>query len=98
MDDTELCGETFTCEHCEKDFPIEQQVDHIDVSFCTGCDAEWRKEFAACQHDWRPSHDDHGEPGQYCRNCTGFVLDEMFPDLFGKPAPSRDVQPPTETA
>lgn len=93
MTDTELCGETFTCEHCEKDFPLEQRVAHVDVYFCEGCTAEWRKEFETCEHDFEP-YNAEGEDGQYCRNCHCFVADDVFPDLFGKPASS----PAEETA
>jgi len=73
--------ETFTCEHCEKDLPIEQRVAHVDVYMCEGCTAGWRKEFEACRHDWEPYSAD-GEDGQYCRNCHHFVADDVFADLF----------------
>lgn len=69
----EIQMEMQTCEHCDKDFPIEQTTIMDDCWFCLGCVAEFQKQFSACSHQWEPHTDSMGDAGQYCTNCSGFV-------------------------
>lgn len=69
---TEMQG----CEHCSKEFPIETMSMMSDCWFCEGCTADFRAHFDACKHDWSPHHDEHGDAGQICSKCSGFVRDE----------------------
>lgn len=73
------------CEHCDKELPIERMRMMGECWFCEGCTEEWQQLFDKCQHEWRSGEfDEHGEPGQYCAKCSGFVCDEDFPLLFGE--------------
>lgn len=67
--------EVQACEHCQKEYPIEQVHTMEGCWICDGCYAEWKAEFDACDHDWAPDHDEFGEPGKACRKCSGFVAD-----------------------
>jgi len=84
--DDDLC----TCEACQREFPIETMTLMSDNWFCEECTAEWRKHFDACDHSWTPETDEHGDPGQYCTKCSGFVRDEdahlLAPSLQAKEA------------
>jgi uncharacterized Zn ribbon protein len=64
------------CEHCSKEFPIEDMTMMDDGWFCAECCAEWKAEFDACAHSWEPEESEFGEPGKYCGKCHGFVLDK----------------------
>jgi hypothetical protein len=71
-DDTDLC------EACSRLVPIEDTVLMCDCVYCTACTEKWQAVFNACQHEWEPSTDPgHGDPGRYCRRCSGFVADEF---------------------
>jgi hypothetical protein len=69
------------CEHCGKEVPIESMTTMGDCWFCSPCTDEWRAHFASCKHVFTPSHE-HGDAGQYCEKCSGFVRDEDFLLLF----------------
>jgi hypothetical protein len=64
------------CEHCRKEFPIEEMLSMSDFWICSGCYAEWKQTFDACEHQWEPHESEFGEPGKYCGRCMGFVVDE----------------------
>lgn len=66
------------CEHCDKEFPIETMTTMEDCWFCEGCVAEWRKVFAACEHEWNPEPyvGVMGDEGRVCNRCSGFVANE----------------------
>lgn len=70
-----------SCEHCEKQFPVEGMTRMEDGWFCSGCVAEWRETFDACEHSWTPHVNEMSEDGQYCENCCGFVANEDFERL-----------------
>jgi predicted nucleic acid-binding Zn ribbon protein len=73
MTEPELQG----CESCGKEFDLSICSMTADGCWiCEGCDAEFREAFATCAHDWEPHVDDMGDPGVYCKNCSGFVRDE----------------------
>lgn len=76
-----------TCEHCSKGANIETMTLMESCWFCADCTADFQKTFDACDHEWSPHTDEMGDPGQVCGCCTGFVRNEDFPSLFGKPAP-----------
>jgi hypothetical protein len=84
-DEIEMQG----CEHCSKEFPLEEMTRQADGWFCEGCYAEFKKHFDACDHIWEPEIDDMGDEGQYCAKCCGFVCDGNFEALFGKAPPAR---------
>lgn len=75
------------CEHCDKEYPIEEMGMMGDCWICQPCIDEWRGIFNACDHRWEPHVDVMGDDGQCCTKCNGFVANENFPALFGKPAP-----------
>lgn len=88
-------GDLQCCEHCGKEFPIEDMMMMGDSGFfCECCYAEWKVIFDSCNHQWEPQVDEMGDDGQYCTRCSGFVVNESFPDLFGKPAPEPPSDPP----
>lgn len=60
------------CEHCSKEFPLDQMTMMGDYWFCQGCETEWRAEFDACEHVWEGSFED-GVKGCYCPKCSGFL-------------------------
>jgi hypothetical protein len=72
------------CEHCSKELPVETMEIMDDCWFCSGCTAEWRAIFDACEHRWEPHVDQMGDEGQYCTRCMGFVCNEDMPVLFPK--------------
>lgn len=72
------------CEHCSKEFPIEQMTTMSDCWFCQGCYDDFKKHFDACEHEWTPRHNEHGDPGKHCHKCSGFVCDD-FP---AEPSPT----------
>lgn len=67
-DEIEMQG----CEHCSKEFPLDQVTMMGEYWFCHGCEAEWRAVFDACEHQWEDSSDD-GVQGTYCPKCSGFI-------------------------
>lgn len=75
------------CEHCSKEFPIEQMSRHEDVWICQECDAAFREHFKTCEHDWEPHVDAMGDDGQCCKKCSGFVRNEDF-GLLGLASPA----------
>jgi hypothetical protein len=68
------------CEHCRKEFPIEDMTTAGDCWICPGCYTEWKQTFDACKHEWEPHENEFGEPGKYCGRCMGFMVDEEKPD------------------
>jgi len=76
--------ELVMCDRCRKRVPIGDAWFYLEVYFCQACDAEWRRRFAACVHDWDtyPMVDDHGEEGRGCVSCGGFVTNEDAVTLF----------------
>ena len=62
------------CEHCGKEFPLDECVTMVDCWYCDGCYKEWKAVFDACQHDWEPELSEFGEDGRYCHKCSGFQL------------------------
>lgn len=68
------------CEHCEKEFPIEEMTMQEDVWICQGCYAEWKQHFDRCEHSWSPHVSTMGDDGQYCERCCGFVRNEDLPN------------------
>jgi hypothetical protein len=80
MSDTiELQG----CEHCGKETDISKMHSMADCWFCSDCLEHWQKCFDTCEHKWSPHTDSMGDHGQVCENCSGFVFDQHFDDLFG---------------
>lgn len=71
------------CEHCGKEFPIEQCTMMVDCWYCESCCAEWRAIFDSCEHDWRDDYQD-GEKGVLCRKCNGFMPDFEMTTPGGK--------------
>ena len=69
------------CEHCDKEFPVETMTMMEDDWICDGCYKEWRAEFDACNHVWKPHTSTMSEPGRICERCNGFVADEDAPSL-----------------
>lgn len=67
-DEADLQG----CEHCGKEFPIEQCVLMPDCWICERCYADFKAHFDACQHEWEPQQSEHNAPGRYCHKCSGF--------------------------
>jgi hypothetical protein len=67
------------CEHCSKEFPIEDMTMMGDCWFCADCYADWKKTFDACEHKWEPDQDEFGEPGKYCEKCHGFGGPSLLP-------------------
>ena len=70
------------CEHCGSEVPWERIVRQADCDFCDACYARWFSEFRACEHEWSAAHDDHGEPGFYCRGCAAIVCQDDWKSLF----------------
>jgi hypothetical protein len=66
-----------TCEHCGKDFDIEDCHMMGDCWFCDGCYKDWKQTFDSCTHEWEPEESEFGEPGRYCHKCCGFELDQQ---------------------
>jgi hypothetical protein len=73
------------CEHCGNELPIQTMRMMSDCWFCELCAADFQKQFDACDHKWSPLTDEMGDPGQYCKRCSGFVRDEDFTTLFPSP-------------
>lgn len=69
------------CEHCGKEFPIERMTMMADCWICEACYADFKAHFDICEHEWAPSHDEHGDPSQYCHKCSGIVRDEDMASL-----------------
>lgn len=64
------------CEHCDKELPIETMSMMEDCWFCESCVKEWREEFDACKHEWRPYVDQMGDEGRICDHCNGFAVNK----------------------
>ena len=62
------------CEHCAKDFTIENMTSMGDFWICQECYTDWKAEFDKCDHAWEPEDSEFGEPGRYCHKCCGFQL------------------------
>jgi hypothetical protein len=75
--------ETRACERCGKEHDIETSVASEDCYFCRECFAEWLKLFETCKHEWQSSHDQFGEPSQYCWRCCGLVNDVDMSAVVG---------------
>jgi uncharacterized Zn ribbon protein len=75
------------CEHCDKEYSIEDMTMMGEFLLCPPCVDEWQGVFNVCKHEWEPEIDEMGDDGQYCTKCCGFVRNGDFPILFGKPAP-----------
>ena len=84
-----MSDDAFTCESCGSAIPVDAAIGMEDCWFCPTCYAEFRAEFDACTHDWEPHTDSYGDPGRYCKRCTGFVADDVFADLFPDSERSR---------
>lgn len=82
MDDEDDEEELQSCEQCGSECLIEDAVSMSDCWFCPKCYVEWKACFDACTHQWSPHYDEHGDPGQYCERCGGFVNDEDMAALF----------------
>jgi hypothetical protein len=67
-DEIELQG----CEHCQKEFPIEEMTMMPDCWICQSCYDGWKQHHDKCQHSFVP-HVADGDEGQYCERCCGFV-------------------------
>lgn len=80
------------CEHCTKEHPIETMTLMEDCWFCHDCTEDFQKHFDACEHQWSPYVDQMGDPGQVCERCSGFVRNDDFPPLFGRPAPAAKTE------
>jgi hypothetical protein len=59
------------CEHCGKDFPIEDCHMMEDIWICDGCYREWKAIFDTCNHEWDSHTNQYGEPARYCHRCCG---------------------------
>lgn len=70
--DTKLTDQR-DCEFCGNEHAIEDMTLMEDCWICPSCEAEWRSEFDACEHEWEPYTDTHGESGRVCKHCSGFV-------------------------
>ena len=78
------------CESCDKDMPWEQAHISGDIWMCFACLEAFQRDFAACEHEWQTTSDEHGEPARYCWKCSGQVSDEDWPALFpGQPLPEK---------
>lgn len=78
-----------TCEACGEKAKINQMTSCADGCWmCPQCAAEAEAEFRSCDHQWTSTHDEYGDPAQFCERCSHIVLDESFPQVFGCPAPT----------
>lgn len=69
--------ETFTCESCGKDFPIEEETGMLgDGHCCQACATEIGAVIAGCDHQFVPFTDNMGDDGRYCTRCTVFLRNE----------------------
>ena len=81
MADSLQDDDTGTCEQCSAVVLFDEMVQHIDVRFCSACDAGWCKHFADCRHRWEPWKGEW-EAGRYCSKCGAGVEDGDAMTLF----------------
>lgn len=74
------------CEHCQKSFPIGTMALMEGCWFCEECTTAFQNAFDACEHHWSDHRDEMGDDGKVCERCCGFVRNEDFPLMFGRPA------------
>ena len=77
------------CEICGEKAEFDKMTSCGDGCWmCPTCAAKAAEAFRTCKHEWTPQLNEGGEPAQFCQRCSHIVLDESFPGLFGRPAPS----------